>query len=63
MFQESIRCLSSRLGLNNRADDGQGLIEYGLVIVVISISAMAVMTGLAGAIEGLFNRITQALPV
>jgi Flp pilus assembly pilin Flp len=61
MIPKNFAYLRTRLGLGNRAEVGQGLVEYGLVIVLISIAAIVAMVGLAGGINGLFTRIVQAL--
>ena len=56
---EYVDLLGRRLGLGDRPEDGQGVVEYGLVIVLISIAAIVAMNGLAGGINGLFTLITQ----
>jgi Flp pilus assembly pilin Flp len=45
-----------------RREDGQTLIEYGLIAALISIVIVTVFaTGLSGAFTGLVGRITSAL--
>ena len=51
-----------RLGLVVRdEEEGQGLVEYALIIVLISIAAIVAMQGLAGGITGVFEEITGTL--
>jgi len=40
---------------------GQGLVEYGLVIVLIAIALVLSLTALQGSIAGLLTRIEAAL--
>ena len=40
---------------------GQGLVEYALIIVLISIVAITIMTSLGGSITSVFSRANSAL--
>ena len=42
-------------------EEGQDLVEYALVVVVISVGAVTVLTGLAAQIVTVFNTITGDL--
>jgi pilus assembly protein Flp/PilA len=42
-------------------DDGQGLVEYALVIALVSVALVAALTGLRGGVAGAFTRITGSL--
>ena len=53
--------LLSWLSSLNREEDGQGLVEYGLVLVLVSIVALGALTVLGRTISGLFTTITNAL--
>ncbi len=46
-----------------RSEKGQGLAEYALILVLISIAAIAVMPGLGDAIEAAFTAIANALKI
>ena len=41
--------------------EGQGLVEYALIIVLVSIAVIAIMVLMSGAIGNVFSRITTSL--
>ena len=45
-----------------RDDTGQDLIEYGLLAAVISVSAIAAVTGLAGVVRDAWTDINARIP-
>jgi Flp pilus assembly pilin Flp len=45
-----------------RRDEGQTMAEYGVVLAVITIGAVAVFTALSGGISGAINRVIGFLP-
>jgi Flp pilus assembly pilin Flp len=47
--------------LRKRAQDGQGLVEYALILVLISIFCIAMMTFLANQVNLVFNNIGLVL--
>ena len=47
------------LGLTE--EEGQGLVEYALILVLIAIVVIAVLTLLGGQIQNVFNTITTEL--
>jgi Flp pilus assembly pilin Flp len=47
---------------NWRREDGQTMAEYGVVLAVITIGAVAVFTALSGGISGAINRVIGFLP-
>ena len=47
---------------NWRRQDGQTMAEYGVVLAVITIGAVAVFTALSGGISGAINRVIGYLP-
>ena len=40
---------------------GQGMVEYALILVLVSIVAIAALTLMGGNVRNIFNRIQQAL--
>jgi pilus assembly protein Flp/PilA len=61
MLLQVAQYMVARLGLENREEEGQGLVEYALIIVLISIAAIAAMQLLAGGINNVFTSITGTL--
>jgi pilus assembly protein Flp/PilA len=45
----------------NEETEGQGLVEYALIIFLVSIACMAALGVLGGQINNVFNQITGAL--
>lgn len=41
---------------------GQSLVEYGLIIALVAVVAIAILTQLSGGINATFKKITDALP-
>ena len=41
--------------------EGQGLVEYALIIVLVSIAVIATLTALGGKINDVFTTITNTL--
>jgi pilus assembly protein Flp/PilA len=44
-----------------RGEDGQGLVEYALIIALVSVLLIAGLTALEGGIETVFTNINAAL--
>jgi len=44
-----------------REDDGQGLVEYALIIAVIAIAVIVAMIFLRGQIQNIFSNIGNTL--
>jgi pilus assembly protein Flp/PilA len=44
-----------------KEEEGQDLVEYGLLLVLVSLAAVAGMTGLAGAINSAFLKAGASL--
>jgi Flp pilus assembly pilin Flp len=47
---------------NWKREEGQTMAEYGVVLAVITIGAVAVFTALSGGISGALNRVIGFLP-
>ena len=45
-----------------RKQEGQTMAEYGVVLAVITIGAVAVFTALSGGISGAITKVTALLP-
>lgn len=57
LLQEMIRRIKALL----KGQEGQGLAEYALILVLISIAAILTMTSLGTTISGVFTEITGEL--
>lgn len=42
-------------------EEGQGLVEYALILAFVSILSIAALTALSGGINGVFTTVTGAL--
>ena len=58
-----IAAVSDRLALaHRRAQAGQGLVEYALIIAAVAIAAIVVLGLLSGQINKTFSSISSSLP-
>lgn len=46
---------------NLRDEEGQGLVEYGLILALISVVAIAALTLIGGNVTATFNDVAAAL--
>ena len=44
-----------------REEEGQGLVEYALILVLVSIAAIVALTALGGKLSPIFNKVATAL--
>jgi pilus assembly protein Flp/PilA len=44
-----------------RGEEGQGLVEYSLILALVSIAAIGTLVILAGGINGVFEEVNAAL--
>ena len=56
-----LRNFFAREELAGRYAEGQGLVEYALILVLISVVAIAIMTTVGGQVKGVFTSISAAL--
>ena len=42
-------------------EEGQGLVEYALILVLIAIVVIAILTALGGRVSGVFSQINSGL--
>ena len=47
--------------INRDEEEGQGLVEYALILVLISVVAIAIMTTVGGKVSSVFTSISTAL--
>jgi Flp pilus assembly pilin Flp len=48
--------------MHGKKDEGQTMAEYGVVLAVITIGAVAVFTALSGGISASLSKVTKLLP-
>ena len=53
--------LETYLRLLNSREEGQGLAEYALILVLIAVVVITVVTTLGTTIQGVFSNITSGL--
>ena len=55
--------MNVKFGVNLTAEreEGQGLVEYALIIVLVSIASIVALTALGGQVVAVFNQIAAAL--
>jgi pilus assembly protein Flp/PilA len=49
------------IALFNDSEEGQGLVEYALILVLVSIAAVVSLTLLGTTVSGVFTTITGSL--
>ena len=42
-------------------EEGQGMVEYGLIIALIAVVVIAALGSLSGSISGIFNKASDTL--
>ena len=42
-------------------ENGQGMVEYGLILALIAVAAIVVLTGLGDKVKGVFNNVENQL--
>jgi pilus assembly protein Flp/PilA len=42
-------------------EEGQGLVEYGLILGLVSVALIGALGALTGGLEGIFTTVTEAL--
>lgn len=50
------------LGLMLRVQRAQGLVEYGLILVLVSVAAIVIMQVLGTSVTSLYSRASTAFP-
>jgi pilus assembly protein Flp/PilA len=54
---------AAHVRLTTQDEEGQGLVEYALIIALIAVMLVAALMFLQGGIETLFNRASDSLNV
>lgn len=44
-----------------RDEEGQGMVEYGLIIALVAIVVITVLTTMSGSLKGTFTKISDEL--
>jgi pilus assembly protein Flp/PilA len=55
-----VRAMSKLAEIRNQ-EEGQGLVEYALIIALVAVLLVGALAGLRGGIEGTFSDITGSL--
>lgn len=42
-------------------EEGQGMVEYSLILALVSVAAIGVLTGLGGNVKGIFTSASNAM--
>ncbi len=56
-----VRVQNAVAGVRER-EEGQALVEYALILALVSLAAVVALTTLGGKINGVFNSINSKLP-
>ena len=56
-----VRVQNAVAGVRER-EEGQALVEYALILALVSLAAVVALTTLGGKITGVFNSINSQLP-
>ena len=57
-----IQTLSAYIAAFRNDESGQGLVEYSLILALVSIATIGLLTALGTDIGGVFTDVTDALP-
>jgi pilus assembly protein Flp/PilA len=48
--------------LQNRRQDGQAMVEYGLILALVSVVAVVALTGIGTGVNDAFTTVQNSLP-
>jgi len=43
-------------------EEGQGMVEYGLILALVSVVVIVILTAIGGRLTGVFETVRDALP-
>jgi pilus assembly protein Flp/PilA len=55
-----VRCVTD-LGERLRRERGQGMVEYGLILILVAIAVVVALTSVGGQLKTVFNTIKNGL--
>ena len=58
-----IQYVTSFLDQFNTDEEGQGMVEYALILVLVSVVAILALTSVGGALSPIFNSIAGSLSI
>ena len=56
-----VSTISGRIEELRTREEGQGLVEYALILVLVSIVSIAILAALGFKVSGVFNTVTNAI--
>ena len=60
---ETLRLFPARMYLAARAlrdrEDGQAMVEYALILALVSVAAVTILTTLGGSLSSIFSKINR----
>ena len=59
----SINNINKRIEAALSRQEGQGMVEYGLIIALVAIAVIVALTALGGQLTSIFSSITSSLNV
>lgn len=57
----ALTALRDRLAHLTQAEEGQGMVEYALIIALVSIACVAILVTMGGTISDVFDSIVKTL--
>lgn len=61
-MKSKVRAFAFKLRQGTEKEDGQGLVEYGLILTLIAVVCAAALSGLQGAIDACYDTIASVFP-
>jgi pilus assembly protein Flp/PilA len=61
-MQNAVAGLQNHMAELREREDGQAMVEYALILALVSIAAIVALTTLGNKVKNAFNSINNALP-